>query len=320
MGIVVANDTVMRNQYLRLMTRVSAVLVATVGLATTASAQPRGITVYTDVEFNGSSQTFSQAMPDLRSVGLNDTISSIRIPTGETWEICEDINYGGRCREVTGRVGDLRDMALNDQISSMRRVSGAPGFGNPRSGRYSANDVIVYTNPNYSGRSVEITGDTPDFRSIGLNDQVSSIQIPNGGRWEICVDIDYGNQCTVLTSDVPNLQRMGWDNRVSSIRRVDNTTARYDRYGGNATQPTLVFYSQPNFRGASQVMTRQSNTDVIARRGSLRLNGIGAWRLCDTYGTCATIDRDVPNIAALGLSDRITSVRQLSTADYRRSR
>jgi hypothetical protein len=310
---------------MKLMTRVSAALLTTVGLATAASAQPRGITVYTDIDFNGSSETFTQAMPDLRSVGLNDTISSIRVPAGETWQICDDINFQGRCREISGRVGDLRNMNLNDQISSMRRVSGAAAgvFGNRGSGRYTANDVIVYTNPNYSGRSVELTGDTPDFRSIGLNDQVSSIEIPNGGAWEVCVDIDYGNQCTVLSNNVSDLGRIGWGDRISSIRRVDNTTARndrYNRYGGNTSQPALIFYSQPNFRGGSRVLTRQSNADVIAGRGSLRLNGSGAWRLCDTYGDCATVDRDVPNIASLGLTDRITSVRQVATADYRRSR
>ena len=71
----------MRN-HLKPIAHISAVLLATVGLAATASAQSRGITVYTDVEFNGNSETFTRAMPDLRSVGLNDTISSLQIPNG----------------------------------------------------------------------------------------------------------------------------------------------------------------------------------------------------------------------------------------------
>src|SRR6187401_646413 len=117
MGITVAPiNGIMKNHYMRL-TRLSAAVLATVGFATIASAQPRGITVYTDVEFNGTSQRFTQAMPDLRSVGLNDTISSIQIPSGEVWEVCEDINYEGRCQEISRRVGDLRNIELNDQIS-----------------------------------------------------------------------------------------------------------------------------------------------------------------------------------------------------------
>jgi len=307
----------MRN-HLKSIARMSAVLFATVGLAATASAQSRGITVHTDVDFEGSSETFTRAMPDLRSVGLNDTISSIEVPRGEVWQVCEDINYQGRCRNVSGTVDDLRNMELNDQISSIRRVSGT-GFGNRRTGaRNSSRDLIVYTNPNYSGRSLEITGDTPDLRSAGLNDQVSSIEIPNGQAWEICVDIDYGNECTVLTNDVSDLGRIGWNDRISSIRPAESNSAR-DRYRSSA-QSSLVFYNRPNFRGASRIVSRELNADMIARQGSIEVNGRGVWRLCDDRGDCATIDRDVPNIAALGLSDRITSVRPLTTSEYQRYR
>lgn len=310
----------MRNVCFASIAQVSAVLIASVGLTATASAQSRGVRVYTDVEFNGNSETFTREIPDLRSVGLNDSISSIELPRGEVWQVCTDSNYQGRCRNISGTVDDLRNLSLNDQISSMRRVNGSGfgGFGNnQRSGRNSA--VIAYTNANYSGRSVEITGDTPDLRDRGLNDQISSIEIPTGQAWEICVNADYGNRCTVLTSDVSDLRQIGLNDQISSIRPANSYSTRDNRSRDNA-QGTLVFYNRPNFRGTSRVLTPGSNTNVMARQGSVRINGRGVWRLCDNYGDCATVDRDVPNIADLGLADRITSVRPMSTSEYRRVR
>src|SRR5438874_8594870 len=113
----------------------SALLVALciVGVSMPASAQSRrnagrGITVYADPDLRGQSMTIRDDIPDLRGYGLNDKISSIEVPNGESWEMCQDINYGNRCQVISGSVSDLRGMGWNDRISSLRRVGN--GFGN----------------------------------------------------------------------------------------------------------------------------------------------------------------------------------------------
>lgn len=77
------------------------------------------ITVYRDSQFRGASQTFDGAISNLRSYGMNDSISSLRISRG-TWEVCEHADFRGRCETVRGDVRDLNRLNFNDKISSIR--------------------------------------------------------------------------------------------------------------------------------------------------------------------------------------------------------
>lgn len=78
------------------------------------------ITVYRDSNFRGTSMTFREEIPNLRSSGLNDAITSLRLSRGGSWEVCEDANFRGRCRVISGDVRDLTSYGLNDRISSLR--------------------------------------------------------------------------------------------------------------------------------------------------------------------------------------------------------
>ena len=101
-------------------------------IAIPASAQVRrfggGITVYTNPDFTGESATFRDDTPDLRAYGLNDKISSIEIPNGESWEVCQDINYGNRCQLISGSISNLRGMGWNDKICLLIIVLGLVGI------------------------------------------------------------------------------------------------------------------------------------------------------------------------------------------------
>jgi len=81
-------------------------------------SQRGSITVFRDADFGGRSMTFNDQVFDLRPVGINDEISSIRLRGA--WEVCEDSYFRGRCQIVNGDVRTLRDLGLNDKISSMR--------------------------------------------------------------------------------------------------------------------------------------------------------------------------------------------------------
>lgn len=80
------------------------------------------ITVYRDANYRGASLTLRGAVPDLRSSGLNDRISSMRFQ-GE-WEACTDANFRGRCQTFSNDVGNLDRFGMNDSISSLRPVRG----------------------------------------------------------------------------------------------------------------------------------------------------------------------------------------------------
>ena len=295
------------------------------------------VTVYANPNFGGQSALFHSDTPNMVSAGWNDIISSIRIPDGETWEICQDIDYGNQCRALSGSVADLRSMGWNDRISSMRRINnggfrrwdGAIGTAGSSIG------VTVYADPNFRGQSATFHNDTPNLVQFNLNDKVSSIRIPNGETWEVCQDINYGNQCQVLSGSVADLRSTGWSDRISSLRRVNNNGYRDGGYrdggfpdrrsGGvfqNGSQQGLVFYDRPDFRGASRLVAGGSSSRMgfPAWQGSVQLRGGGAWELCDTSGNCATIDQDVSDISWLGLNDRITSAHVVNNSQYRRNR
>src|SRR5206468_10912452 len=91
------------------------------GFGSSASAQTRryggGITLFTNPNFSGQSVSFRDDVPDLRNYSLNDKVSSLEIPNGESWEVCQDINYGNRCQVFSGSVSDLRGVGWSDRIS-----------------------------------------------------------------------------------------------------------------------------------------------------------------------------------------------------------
>ncbi|HEX9083969.1 MAG TPA: beta/gamma crystallin-related protein, partial [Gemmatimonadaceae bacterium] len=260
-----------------------------------------GITVYADSNFKGQSATFRDDTPNLALDRWNDKISSIRIPGGEAWEVCQDADYRSQCQVLSGDVADLRGMGWNDRISSLRRVNNGRRSGGAFDNR--AIGITVYADRNYSGQSASFRDDMPNLVSSGWNDKISSIRIPNGETWEVCQDVDYRNQCQVLSSDVADLRVMGWNDRISSLRAVNSSGYRdrpSDKVFQYNVEQSLLFYDRGGFTGASTIVTaRSSNVGLSARQGSVQLRGGGSWELCDSSGRCATINQDVADVSRL---------------------
>jgi len=182
--------------------------------------------------------------------------------------------------------------------------------------------ITVFVNPNFSGQSATFQNDIPDLRAYGLNDKITSIQIPNGESWEVCLDINYGNRCQIVSGNISDLRSMGWNDSISSLRRVTGFQGR--RSGGvmsPSLQPELVIFDRPGFRGASRTMTSQTSNvgSIGARGGSVEVRS-GTWQLCDRYGSCATVSQNVSDLSQLGLRGQITSARPINNYDGRYDR
>jgi hypothetical protein len=303
-------------------------LIAATTLGAPLSAAPgqggaSGVTVYVDINYRGQSAVIRDDTPNLASTGWNDAISSMRIPNGETWEICQESDYKRHCQQLSGNVADLRAMGWNDRISSLRRIDGAGGRDRQRRGNTDASTgVTVYVNPNFGGQSTFLRGATPNLVPYRINDKVSSIRITTGETWEVCQDSEYGGQCRMLSASVADLQSMGWNDRISSLRPVDGARVN-DRGPDDAWQTSpdqgLLFFDRSGFMGGSALVKAGSPTvGFSARRGSVQLRGGGAWELCDTSGDCVTISQDVADVSRLGLKDRIASARPVNPNGYRR--
>jgi hypothetical protein len=206
-----------------------ALLLGVAVVSVSASAQTRrpvavGVTVFADPNYRGASASFRTDTPDLRPYALSDKISSIEIPAGEVWEVCQDINYANRCQTFSNSVPNLRSIGWNDRISSLRMVRG--GFRGDRS--TSSQSLVFYDRPGYRGASTVLTSGSSNLGSIG--NRAESVEV-RSGTWELC---DRTGRCATVSQNVPDLSRLGLSGRITSARLVNNYQDPRDRRNGSA--------------------------------------------------------------------------------------
>jgi hypothetical protein len=206
------------------------------------------LTLFADSDFRGARVTVQRDEPDLNRAGMNDRASSMVVRSG-VWLVCEHRDFGGYCAEFGP--GEYRGLPrFNDSISSVREVTrGGPGRdrGDDRDGGWRGDrgdggwrgdrndrderrggdwrgddrgggDVILFTDANFGGPEVALSGNMRSLNDVGFNDRASSMIIRDG-RWELCQDSDFRGQCMVYgPGRYPGLDRM--NDRISSIRRV----------------------------------------------------------------------------------------------------
>jgi hypothetical protein len=301
-------------------TRVLALALAVVGFGVGVSAaqsrQDGGITVYDEVNFQGASATFRGDVSDLRAVGFNDRISSLRMAPGETWEVCEDVNYGGRCAVISDSERDLRTRGWNDTITSMRRVQAREvqrredrvdrGERDDRGGA----GIRVYGAVNFQGASATFRGDVPDLRAARFNDRISSLEVGPGESWQICSNVNYGGRCAVVSGSERDLRVFGWNDTISSMRRVPGREGRRDR----ENRDEIVLFDGPNYRGAAQTLTDAvPGLGAFTNRAESAQILRGNWELCEEPrwgGRCVRISSSVPDLRRIGLRG-VASARPL---------
>jgi hypothetical protein len=216
----------------------------------------------------------------------------------------------------------LVGVSLFSGTASAQIRRGVNGRGLP------SGSVLIFADPNFQGASRTVR-DTADLRPYGLNDLVSSIQIPSGEAWEVCQDVNFQNICQTLNGTVADLRTIGWDDRISSLRRVDgsfrNGGNRNDGYGnprngggifaGRQPSQGLIFYDGTGFRGTPTAVTNDAYNQ-ISPLGNRRARSVevrsGTWQLCDRTGRCTTINQSVSDLSKIGLNGQITSVRAVN--------
>jgi len=93
-----------------------------------------GAVLFGDFRFSGDSRRIDFEVPNLGEIGFNDVASSMRIPPGTTWQVCQDVFFRGNCITITSDVFDFGQLSFNDRISSIRQVDagfqgGGGGYG-----------------------------------------------------------------------------------------------------------------------------------------------------------------------------------------------
>lgn len=187
-------------------------------------------------------------------------------------------------------------------------LSAALGLGALTMSAASAQQIELFDGPNYTGRSVVITGPVSDLARRGFNDAASSFRVRTG-QWEICEHSDYRGDCVTVSGSDASLSR--FNNRISSLRPASSRPGNPGRPGGRFGD--ITFYSGPNYTGRSVTLNHgEPNFDRIGfndQAQSVRYSGNRPWRACQhaNYGgSCMEIRGDVPRLSSMA--------RQISSA------
>ena len=191
--------------------------------------------------------------------------------------------------------------------------------------------VTFYEHEGFKGRSFTAETQIGNLQRYGFNDRASSVTV-RGDRWEVCEDARFSGQCAVLRPGrYPSLAAMGLNDRVSSARTVSRD-ARIDenRYAPApvaATDPDanaqVIFYEGEDFQGRSFTTGRKIGN--LKRYGfNDRASSVvvmhDRWEVCENpqfNGRCAVLRPGrYPSLAAMGLNDRVSSVRTVSSDAY----
>jgi hypothetical protein len=172
--------------------------------------------------------------------------------------------------------------------------------------------LTVFADPNFHGKSATLRDDTPDFRTIGMNDMVSSLRTGPGEQWEVCEHINYQGRCLVVSGSESDLSRNKWNGIISSARRVRGRGSPPPAPSGSGG---LELFSGTGFSGDRRVFTgpepdlRRVGFNATAR--SLRMRPGQQWQVCvdPNFINCTIVSADSRDLSGLGMSRRITSVR-----------
>ncbi len=292
--------------------------VAAVAISAQAHAQ---VTFYEHDDFQGRSFTTDRPVGNFERFGFSDRASSVMVERGR-WEVCEDIRFDGRCVILRpGRYESLQAMGLNDRISSVRSVARNTRIDDQRyAPAPPAPQITFYEHDDYSGQSFVTDRPLDNFNRNNFNDRASSIVVV-GSSWEVCEDTGFRGRCFIMRpGKYPSLSAMGLNDRISSVRAVSRDTRVDDQR--NAPAPAaaqITFYEHDGFSGQSFVTDRAldnfSRNNFNQRASSIVVVG-NSWEVCEDtghQGRCFILrPGNYPSLSAVGLNDRISSVRPVS--------
>src|SRR5215471_1070843 len=109
---------------------------------------------------------------------------------------------------------------LSALIGMTIALSSSAGYGQQDRQIGGGVGLTIFADFNFRGRSATMRDDTPDLRTIGMNDAARSLRVGPGEQWEVCEHINYEGRCVVVSGSEADLRRTAWDRRISSARRI----------------------------------------------------------------------------------------------------
>ena len=137
-----------------------------------------------------------------------------------------------------------------------------------------AQEITLYSQKDFRGRSVTLKEEARNFESFQFNDKVSSLRVRHGA-WELCTDSEFRGRCRVFERG-----------EYASLGRENDSysSARPVRHGGGDKRgPRIVLFDSSNHSGRS--IELDGSVENFERLGfNDRAQSInverGRWRLC----------------------------------------
>ena len=188
-----------------------------------------------------------------------------------------------------------------------------------------AAQVTLYERADYRGQSYTASGEVADLQRQGLNYRATSAVVKGNlwDRWELCEDARFQGRCVVLQpGQYASLAAMGLNDSVLSVRAVDPRNLPAVAPAAPVVASQIDLYEDPAFQGRSfaavQPVTDFRRNGFNDRASSVVVTG-GRWEVCSGAnfgGPCAVLEPgQYPTLTALGLNDRISSVRAVARND-----
>ena len=170
--------------------------------------------------------------------------------------------------------------------------------------------LTLYSEPQYRGAQATLAGDTTNIAPLSAGSRVSSVRLEGtNASWELCEEVNYGGRCVIVTRSEPDLTTGGWRGRVQSARRIHGVRDAAPGYSLSG----IALFSEPGFQGreTKAAAAQRSLGDGPLDVRSVRVSG-GTWEVCEGAGftgRCALVAGDVPDVRAVGLPERVGSLR-----------
>lgn len=278
------------------------------------------IELYGQPEFRGRSLRLDRDAATMQGTGFDDRASSVVVNEG-TWQLCSDPNYQGTCRVFApGRYADL-GYGMAKQISSarlVRRYRDAPavlsgGVLAPESlSPAGVAKVILFSEPNFRGESLAISGVQGSLERAGFDDAAESMVVESG-RWTMCTEAYFRGDCYVVgPGRYRNMRDAGLGRSLSSIRpALADAAAPPAKARGD-----IELFGGANFEG-SGFATSRDVVNLGASEHNDRVSSVivnaGRWELCSDgqyAGRCVVVGPG--RYASLGgMNNQISSLRRV---------
>ena len=192
-------------------------------------------------------------------------------------------------------------------------------------GVHAAAQVTLYERDDYRGQAYTASGEVADLQRQGFDYRATSAVVRGNpwDRWELCDEARFRGRCVVLQpGQYASLAALGLNDRVLSVRAVDPRSLPAAASAAPTVASQIDLYEDAAFQGRSfatvQPQADFSRSGFNDRASSIVVTG-GRWEVCsgaNFVGPCAVLEPgQYPTLTALGLNDRISSVRTAARND-----